>query len=339
MAYADSLTDLQKQNQIEPALGTFDESKGVAGRVASITGQASPLMQTARTRAAQTAQSRGLLNSTLAAQAGEQAVIETATPIANADANLFQQQNLTNQAAKNSAATQNANNALTAGVQGAQLDVSQDQAGKSLMEQARQFNTATSQRDQQFGVTSGQQQQQIDNQRAQASASLAEGARQFDGSRTDNLAMFDRELGEKARQFGLSQEQQMALAKMDVDTKLKMAEVEATYKNQIQGSANISNAWGTMMEGIAAIQTNPNLDEATKAALINNNLASFQSFSNFWRKATGGTTDISDLLSFQVAAAPPGSGGAGGAGGSTGGGIPNNVGNNNDDYHNNSDGP
>ena len=275
MPYADSLTDLAEKNKIDPALGTFDESKGVAGRVQSITSSGSPLMQTARTRAAQQSASRGLLNSSIGAQAGEQAVIETATPIANADAGLYQQQGLANQSAKNAAATQNANNKLTAGVQGSQLDVSQDQASKSLMEQARQF-----------GVSSGMQQQQIDNQRTQASASLTEGARQFDSSRKDNAAMFDRELSEKARQFGLTQDQQIALANLDVNTKVKLAEIEASYKKSIQSSANISNAWGTMMEGIAAIQTNPNLDENTKAALINNNLASFSAFSNFWRKAT-----------------------------------------------------
>lgn len=306
--YADTLTGLQQANTIKPTLGTFDESKGVAGRVGSITSQASPLMETARTRAKQRAASSGLMNSSIAAQAGEQAVIETATPIATADANLFQQQNLTNQQASNAAATQNANNALTAGVQGSQLDVSQDQSKRSLMEQARQFDTSTAQRDSQFGVTSAQQQQQIDNQRNQASAQLGENARQFDRSRADNVAMFDRELGEKARQFGLTQDQQMSLARMDVDTKLKLAEIEAGYKQEIQGSANISNAWGTTMQGIAAIQGNPNLDEATKATLINNNLASFQAFSNFWKKATGGTTDVSDLLNFSVAAAPESTG-------------------------------
>ncbi len=308
---ANTLLDLAKNNQIKPDETQFDESKGVAGRVASLTSSASPLMQTARTRAAQNSASRGLLNSTLGAQAGEQAVIETATPIANADAGLFQQQSLANQAARNSANTQNANNTLTAGIQGAQLDVSQEQSNKGLMEQARQFDTGLTQRQSEFGVTSGQTQQQIDAQKAQAAAALAqqqaqlaEQGRQFDTSRSDNLAMFDRELSQKAEQFGLTQQQTMALAQMDVDTKLKMADLEAKYKNEIQSSANISNAWGTVMQGISAIQTDPNLDEATKKVLIENNLASFGAFSNFWKKATGGAVDVSDLLNFGVAQAP-----------------------------------
>ena len=263
MAYADSLMDIAKKNTIAPTDVAFDESKGVAGRVSALTNSASPLMETARTKAKQYSASRGLLNSTLAGQAGEQAVIETATPIANADAGLYQQQSLTNQTARNNALTQNANNALTAGAQGSQMDVSQDQASKSLMEQARQF-----------GVTSGQNQQQIDARNTQFDKTLTEQGRQFDTTRTDNASMFDRELGEKARQFGLTQNQQMGLAQMDVDSKAALAKTERDYKTEIQSSANIANAWGTLMQGIAAIQTDPTLDGDTKKTLIENNLGS-----------------------------------------------------------------
>lgn len=311
MSYQNDLMAIQGANKIAPSETQFDETKGVAGRVASITNSASPLMQTARTRAKQSAAKSGLLNSSIAGQAGEQAVIETATPIANADAGLYQQQSLTNQAARNAANTTNANNALTAATQGSQLDVSQEQAKGSLLEQARQFDTSTKQKDTQFGVTSGQNQQQIDAQREQAAAQLAqqkaqltESGRQFDTSRTDNLAMFDRELTQKAEQFGLTQQQTMTLAQMDVDTKLKMADLEAKYKNEIQSSANISNAWGTTMQGISNIQNNPELDGPAKTVLIQNQLDSFKAFSNFWTKATGGTVDVSDLLDFGMAASP-----------------------------------
>ncbi len=278
-----ALDDVAKKNAIQPDIQQFDESKGVAGRVNSITNSASPLMQTARTQAAQQSAKRGLQNSSIGVQAGEQAVIETATPIASADAQLFQQQNLTNQQARNTANQQNANNNIAANTRGLELDVNQGQFSQNLGEQARQFDVSGS--------------------RQQA---------QFEASRADNARMFDAELAQKAEQFKLTQNQTMALAKMDVNSKVQLAEIEAKYKNEIQGSANISNAWGTTMEGIAAIQTDPNLDEATKAALINNNLQSFQSYSNFWRKLTGGAIDVSDLLSFGVEPAPqaPGTGGA-----------------------------
>ena len=86
---------LTSDAMIAPSTTEFDESKGVAGRVNSLVSQDNPLMQTAQTRAAQAANARGLRNSSTAVQAGQQAVIETATPIASADAQLFQQQALT----------------------------------------------------------------------------------------------------------------------------------------------------------------------------------------------------------------------------------------------------
>lgn len=245
----DELAQVAKANQIAPVTQDFDESKGVAGRVNSITSSGSPLMETARTRAAQATAKRGLLNSSIGTQAGEQAVIETATPIAQADASLYQQQRLTNQTAANNANVVNANNAIQSATTGRQMDLSNEQQGRSLMEQARQFD------------------------RAQA---------------------------ESGRQFDATTAQREVLAKMDVESRKELATIEANFKNQIQNNTNISQAWGTMMDTIQKIQNNPELDPQTKAKLINNNLQSFQAFSNFWQKASGGTVDVSDLLNFGV---------------------------------------
>lgn len=245
----DELADVAAANKIEPITQEFDESKGVAGRVNSITSSGSPLMETARTRAAQASAKRGLQNSTLGVQAGEQAVIETATPIANADASLYQQQRLTNQTAQNNAATVNSQNAIQSATTGRQMDLSNEQQGRSLMEQARQFDTSQAENSRQFDATTAQ--------------------------RTD-------------------------LAKMDVESRKELATIEAQFKNQIQNNTNISQAWGTLQDTISKIQNNPELDPATKAQLINNNLASFKSFSSFWQKATGGAVDVSDLLTFGV---------------------------------------
>jgi hypothetical protein len=58
----------------------------VEGRIQSIIAANSPIIQQARTHAMETANSRGLLNSSMAAQAGEAAAFQAATPIATADA-------------------------------------------------------------------------------------------------------------------------------------------------------------------------------------------------------------------------------------------------------------
>jgi len=249
---AQNFDDLARANQIAPVTQDFDESKGVAGRVNSIISSGSPLMETARTSAAQNSARRGLMNSSIGVQAGEQAVIETATPIANADANLSQQQNLTNQSARNTANIQNANNAIQSGAQ-----------GRTLMEQARIEDTRLGQNQAQFDVSSGLERDRL----------------------TQNQSQFE-------AQQGLT---------------MQLAELEAKFKNEIQSSANISQAWSTLQQGIAQIQNNPELSPEAKQTMIESQLASFQAFSSFWQKATGGSVDVSDLLNFGVA---PGAGGA-----------------------------
>ena len=70
----------------DPAKWTTTPDQTVEGRVNSLTDPNNPLVSQARARAAQTANSRGLLNSSLAATAGESAAYDVAMPIAQADA-------------------------------------------------------------------------------------------------------------------------------------------------------------------------------------------------------------------------------------------------------------
>lgn len=69
----------------------------VQGQLARILASDNPIMTSARNRAMQFANERGLLNSSLAAQSGEQAVIDSAMPIASQDASTYGRQALANQ--------------------------------------------------------------------------------------------------------------------------------------------------------------------------------------------------------------------------------------------------
>lgn len=89
---------------IDPERRTIDAAKeSVAGQLDSLLKSGSPLLERARAGATQTANSRGLVNSTMAAQAGEAAAIDAALPIANADANIYGTAARDNQAAGNTA--------------------------------------------------------------------------------------------------------------------------------------------------------------------------------------------------------------------------------------------
>jgi hypothetical protein len=254
--YTEQSDELFKSPTVEPVTQEFDESKGVAARTNDIIKQDSPLMQTAATRAAQQANARGLRNSSMAVQSGQQAVIESATPIANADANLYQQQSLTNQGVRNQTNQFNATNSQQ-----------NNQFGRSLMEQARQFDFGQSQQEQQF---------------------------------LKDLALRQNQLTTQAKTAADQMENQRTIAQMDAASKEKLIGIEAQYKTSIAGNENISQAWGSMMDGISRIQNNPDLDAATKATQIQNTINGFQSFTNFWNKVGGGTLDVSDLLNFGI---------------------------------------
>lgn len=75
----------------DPSQYVMTPDQTVEGRAAKIAEEDSVLMQQARVRANQDAQSKGLLSSSLAVQAGQNAVLEKAIPIASQDATAYNQ--------------------------------------------------------------------------------------------------------------------------------------------------------------------------------------------------------------------------------------------------------
>lgn len=316
--------DLTKSTQYNAVTRGFDERKGVEGRIGGIISKNSPLMQIAATRAAQGANARGLRNSSMAVQAGQQAVMESALPIASTDAQLYQQRDLANLGYANDAAKTNAGMRMNVGLEGMKLGEGARQfdsglgfEGEKLQEQRRQFDFTGNlnvrkldQENQQFIQGLDLEKSKLDTQRDQFAKQLGLDVRQLDLQRdqlTTQQQQFLKDLDFKKAQLDQQAKQatdqltmQKTIAQMDADSRLKLAEVEAGYKNDIASNENISNAWGTMMNAINDIQNNPDLDAATKKSLIQNNINSFGKFSEFWKKLGGGSIDITDLLKFGV---------------------------------------
>lgn len=358
-SYFDQAKAIGDSAQITAVTGTFDEDKGVAGRVKSITDYGGPLMAAARTRSRQASVRSGLQNTSTAAQAGEQAVIDSAAPIASADAQLYQTQQLANQTAANNAALANGNIRAQTGIAGmnlgenarqfdSSLSWDKDKTGINLLEQRRQFDATLGlqgrqldqnqnqfdatlglekdklgQADQQFKANLDLQRDNLTAQREQFAQKLGLDTAQLQLSR-DQLSQQDRQflaeldqrdsqLAQQESQFVRDQQNKVTLANLDATNREKLIQIEAGYKTEIAGNENISRAWGTMMDSINQIQNNPDLDQSAKTTLINNTQAAFQSFANFWKKVSGGTADVSDLLAFQPIS-------TGGSGGGSGGG-------------------
>lgn len=90
---------------IDPATGT------VQGQISGIIAANSPLMQQAKANAQQQMNDRGLINSSIAVGAGQNAVLTAATPIAASDAGAYNTAASQNQAAANTANLQNSSQA------------------------------------------------------------------------------------------------------------------------------------------------------------------------------------------------------------------------------------
>jgi len=94
-----------KPNLNSPITRQVNANSTVQGQLNNIFSSGNPMLERAKTRAAQAANKRGLLNSSMGVQAGQEAMFNYATPIAQADASTYSKQDLTNQAAENQFAT------------------------------------------------------------------------------------------------------------------------------------------------------------------------------------------------------------------------------------------
>ena len=109
------------------------ETETVAGQLNSLLTSGSPYLERAKAGARETANSRGLLNSSIAAGAGEAAAIDAALPIATADANAYGTAARENQGYENTsdqfnAGAENTSNLQAAGA--ANQSLLQSQAGQ-----------------------------------------------------------------------------------------------------------------------------------------------------------------------------------------------------------------
>lgn len=106
---------------VKPATGnaaqwSVSPDQTVAGRVAELLKGDSPIMLAADTRSKQAMNARGLANTSMALQAGQQAVIDSAVPIASQDASTFANAAQFNAGAKNTMTATNINSSNQASI-------------------------------------------------------------------------------------------------------------------------------------------------------------------------------------------------------------------------------
>ena len=267
---------------------TVDRPTGtVQGQLDSFLGSGSPVMERARAGAMQQANSRGLINSTMAAQAGEAAALDVAVPVAQADANIYNQVAGQNQQFKNQAASQNAQ-------LGTQVNMANADAENRAASQNAQLGTQTN----------------MANADA-ANKAAAQGAQL--GTQTSQI---NAELTLKEQMAREQNNTQIVMANADAATKTELANIEAQYKVLMQGNVSATDIYKSSMANISSILMSPDLDGPAKnaailqqLALLKNGMAMVGGINAMqFTDASGNQVGLEDLLDFSE-------GGAGGLGG------------------------
>lgn len=297
----------------------------IQGQLQGIIDSNSPLIQRARARANDAANARGLVNSTMAVQAGEAAAYDVALPIAQFDAGVYGQASRDNQAAltqvsmfnageKNkiemfntdaenqaSAFTANANNQANAFTANAN-------------NQANAFNADTQAKVNMFNAD---QQTRVSlanadaaNQNARANAQLITQTNLANADAANKVQMANYDAAVKIAMQNADAANKATLVKLDGAVKTGLAEIEARYKNDMQASATAATMYQTAQQQITAIMTNPDIPPESKGAYVNNIL----SLTRAGMDSAGSLANV-DLSRYLDRISVQGFGGSGAAGG------------------------
>lgn len=208
-----------------------------AGQLDSILAKDSPLMQRARTIAAQNMNQRGLVNSSMAQGAGVAAMIDRATPIAQQDASIYSNRTLANTDAAN---------------QGGQFNVNQN-------------NQLVGQK---IGIEATKEQQKA-QQDFQAQQGLLDRAQQLE------VARF--QAGTQTSLQGTQQQFQATQANLEREQQTALTELQNKLNNENVSKNFAANITASTLASINQIQADPNLTPEAKKAAVDNIIATANS--------------------------------------------------------------
>lgn len=303
-----------------------NDPQTVAGQFNGLIAQNSPLIKQARTSALQSANQKGLINSTMAVGAGEQAAYNAALPIAQADAATFANAakynadasnanaqfntNAKNTAAQftatalNTAASQNQQAENTANQYNANAQNSASQFNATAANQASQTNAAADNSASQFNSQNELQNNQFNTQQQNA-VNEANSQREQQAS-TTNAAATNAQIQQsvdnafKAKIASSDNQTKMELAKLQSSTQLDIANVEASYKQLMQSTQSASDLYQQTMKNISDIMSNPDLDANAVTAAVNRQLGTLKNGMAIIDAMNNSASGIADLIDFSA---------------------------------------
>ena len=257
-----------------PLFGTIDtNTQTVQGQITGLMSAGNPLLERAKTKAAQAANKRGLLNSSMGVQAGQEAVLSAALPISQFDAAQYSNQQKQNQDWQNKYGLESNAYQYQTGL--AQQDYEQqlgtgsyaptpltDASGNALYE----TKTAL---DEEGNTTSTTQTPLLSGGGLIAAQTEGQLQVQREGSEQNLTAQTQREVHE-AEMENLATANKDYLARLDTGLRGELVELERKYMALQQESISAATMYSQYLGSIADIQSAPDITAVDKTTMIAN---------------------------------------------------------------------
>lgn len=275
-------------NEATATTRTVQANETIQGQLQGIIDSNSPLITRARARAKDEANARGLVNSTMAVQAGEAAAYDVALPIAQFDAGVYGQAARDNQSALTQVSMFNAGEknkteqfnvgetnkaaAFTADAKNTSERFTADAKNTSSMFNAGETNKVNISNTQEINrVSIANSEQANANARQNAQLITSTNIANADAINKQQMQVYQSSV-EMAIQ-NADAANKATLVKLDGVVKTGLAQIEAQYKNEMQASASASAMYQSAMQQATAIMTNPDIPGDKKGVYIDNILA------------------------------------------------------------------
>jgi len=240
---------------------TVQDNELVQNQIAGIISGNSPLLQRARQQSLEASNARGLINSSMAVEAGQAAVIDKALPIAQQDAQTFGTASQDNQKYRNSADQFNAGETNTT-----------SRANAGLISTARQF-TADAGNRAELNNADATNRAALQTNQQQAAAS------QFNAGQTNETSRFNAGQTNETSRFNAGQTNDMARAQADMSfraaianadnsTRTALSRFEQESANQRQNSATSSEIYRQFQTSATNLMLDDRLDGPTRSAMV-----------------------------------------------------------------------
>jgi hypothetical protein len=265
---ADGLSDFTQPSaavQAKPSMGGVTSNQTVQGQMTGLMNSNNPLMQRAMTRASAAANKRGLLNSSMSTQAGQEAALTAALPIAEADAATNAKQAQLNQGFANEFSSKALDLSNKTSLLGTELSNQTKLADQSYGQEVgtgKYGATTTGEADYVGG--GGLISSKTDAQKDLADQSYEQEL----GTGIYSALPTTENAGEYIGGGGLlkgkeesalniqddAQVQEEAMALLDADTRNELLTLQSNYDSLLQTNRSAATTWNTYLQAIVEIQ-------------------------------------------------------------------------------------